>query len=838
LIFPDPITFRVTNNNWPDNLFVNILIDNNEDGDWGDPGEWAVQNMEINVPAGQSEAFETEVSLPPRTWMRMTLTSEPLANYVGTGEFKIGETEDHYYDNAQPPPELCWFNLELEPEEQSVPHGEEVGIRIVLSPLSTSVPEVEIRRVGAGVLYPPFFGLPEPAQVEGVPPDIEVDQPIGIIAPDPVQILNLRIDPPDPGDPADTLGWIRFDTVLDPPERIEVIVITVRGRSPQRVDLETAEVRVYHHRPVRFLKLSVDSPKTAGQSSPITVRAYDAENNPVSGAKISLAAIAMDGEYAGDYEIEIELVQTELAGVYTASLNSTWAGTYRLIASVDEARAEGEVTFETGAPVDIVVSIEGEEPGPSGPPLGDSFFDVFVFFHFVDEYGNSIPPDNVKPDIYLQPGINWLMGAPASLPNGVFSFSVASDNWGTATISITENTYGLSENIDVTVEPLYFETEQDLAPLSLELTSPENLEMVATWPDNKLSVKIGVFFPPAYNELASYEMTLKYDSSKLRLIGARDWDTTDGFSGPSLTVLGENSLFKISQTGSAPAGGVNLAIVDFEPLVAGEMTHIDVTDLKLDKRISEPVYGQEPVHDEKGMPTGEYRTVVVGYTYAIHPVSVPIPPTITVKPLKRLLVPMKFWIVDNSGQTEADIDREVKEIEDTYNKAAKDCKLKYHIVVIPEINRVPKSTWDNIVGADGELSDAEWLKLDNYRYAPGVSVEGYKKWINVFLVPTSTLEDNAIGWWDPRNGSIASDQGKDKAAHDRNLAHELMHEFSKSRIKDSPDAGSAAQGGRDPNNIMRYCGGGKEISDKQGEILNEELDKRAQKIDDSYIYRP
>jgi hypothetical protein len=94
-----------------------------------------------------------------------------------------------------------------------------------------------------------------------------------------------------------------------------------------------------------------------------------------------------------------------------------------------------------------------------------------------------------------------------------------------------------------------------------------------------------------------------------------------------------------------------------------------------------------------------------------------------------------------------------------------------------------------------------------------------------------------------RTGGIWTDNSKD--LHDRNIAHELMHEFSKSEVKDSPEDNSAAQGGRGPNNIMRYCGGGKEISSKQGEILNEELNERSQTYDadgdgtpEGYIYRP
>jgi hypothetical protein len=405
----------------------------------------------------------------------------------------------------------------------------------------------------------------------------------------------------------------------------------------------------------------------------------------------------------------------------------------------------------------------------------------------------------------------------------------------------------------------------------------ENLEVAP--PDSIISVKVSVFLPQAYNELGSYEIVLDYDSSVLQLVGVRDWDTTDGFPAPQLNVLGENSEIKISQTGRAPAGSIGVGIVDFVRKTPGtpKTNNITLKRGALSAVVSEPVYSQvpvyerkpiyehKPIYDENGAVVGYeevivgyedvfvgYRSEITGYTYTTKPIDIPVSimdiydnRPIVIKSFKNILIPMKFWIIENSGQTGADVLREVKEIEDTFNKAADECKLEWKITVIAQINHVPKGVWDNIVGADNILRDNEWLKLDNYRFRTTVSVEGYRKWINVFLVPYCSLSGNAIGWWDSRSGSIASDQAKDQATHNRNLAHELMHEFSKSQIKDSPHEGSQAQGGRDPSNIMAYCKGNKGISVAQGKILNEEIGKRAQPVDtngdgapDYYMYKP
>jgi hypothetical protein len=104
-----PVSFSVYNKDWEGDLFVNILIDWNQDGDWEnatsngpDPKEWAVQNMLLKIPKDETRAYTTNVSLPKETWMRMTITSVRLNNYIGEGEFKIGETEDHIYELIPP----------------------------------------------------------------------------------------------------------------------------------------------------------------------------------------------------------------------------------------------------------------------------------------------------------------------------------------------------------------------------------------------------------------------------------------------------------------------------------------------------------------------------------------------------------------------------------------------------------------------------------------------------------------------------------------------------------------------------------------------------------------
>jgi hypothetical protein len=97
-------------------VFLNILVDWNQDGDWNDneicpdvklcAPEWAVKNRVIELKSGcgtySSPVIQVADSLG-RAWMRITLTREPVSNdfpWNGSGSapnfyYPDGETEDY-----------------------------------------------------------------------------------------------------------------------------------------------------------------------------------------------------------------------------------------------------------------------------------------------------------------------------------------------------------------------------------------------------------------------------------------------------------------------------------------------------------------------------------------------------------------------------------------------------------------------------------------------------------------------------------------------------------------------------------------------------------------------
>jgi hypothetical protein len=114
---PASVTFNAFTCAAPRQVFLNILVDMNEDGDWNDnfvcPSgvcayEWGVKNALVVLPPGCTPITSPSFMVAPRSangrgWMRITLTDFPVsddfpwAGSAGTAQaaFQGGETEDY-----------------------------------------------------------------------------------------------------------------------------------------------------------------------------------------------------------------------------------------------------------------------------------------------------------------------------------------------------------------------------------------------------------------------------------------------------------------------------------------------------------------------------------------------------------------------------------------------------------------------------------------------------------------------------------------------------------------------------------------------------------------------
>ncbi len=115
-----PIEVTVNNRQYNDTLYLNVLVDIDGDGQWepaaaatSSPAtappadEWVVQNKALSIAEGERKTITTDASVAGagigagvNTWVRVTLTGEPIPVYDGRGSFEIGETEDYHVQKS------------------------------------------------------------------------------------------------------------------------------------------------------------------------------------------------------------------------------------------------------------------------------------------------------------------------------------------------------------------------------------------------------------------------------------------------------------------------------------------------------------------------------------------------------------------------------------------------------------------------------------------------------------------------------------------------------------------------------------------------------------------
>ncbi len=110
---PTYLTYAVTNNGPPREVYFNMWADWNRNGNWGEridcptgllADEWAVQNQVVSLAPGLN-IFTTPAftpwhspNLPPAFWMRITISDTPASAPDGSGPssgWRFGETEDY-----------------------------------------------------------------------------------------------------------------------------------------------------------------------------------------------------------------------------------------------------------------------------------------------------------------------------------------------------------------------------------------------------------------------------------------------------------------------------------------------------------------------------------------------------------------------------------------------------------------------------------------------------------------------------------------------------------------------------------------------------------------------
>ncbi len=536
---------------------------------------------------------------------------------------------------------------------------------------------------------------------------------------------------------------------------------------------------------VNTLTITAVSPVTAGQPSLITVLAYDADGNPVSGADISLSYTIPGARDSWDVALQLA---DQGDGSYTSNLTSQWAGTYVITASAEGTtiRTPGDITIVPGDVADVAIS-------STSPSATSTWYTSTLTFYFVDQYGNIVPGDLVDSQVESTFGLVGQTSPLQSHPDDTFSVSLDADNWGTAQVTISDGNSGVSSSEEIEFTSAYVDLSYNLVEPAVEFTSLENLEFVSSGDSQSISLDVGIFFPPGLGTLGQYALKVEYDNSILEFVGTTDPNPTDNFEAPEVSTT--DNVLSLNQTGSTTGAGVSVATLQFNISEWAESTWEN-----LKEKAGKLITWVEGLWDSLTQPAEPPAGTVV----------------VDVKVFKKLFIPLKIWIVDGSGVSDDDARSDAEKAEDMFNKNAKACRLKYWYVYLVEINHISEDEWNTKAGADGQLTNEERDNLSRQNR--------YERWINVYYVPDNAL-GGALGLWDRSENAIFIDDNAD--FDNRTLGHELVHEFSKSAVKDSPVDNASAQGGRDDNNIMNYDNTGDDISEVQGGLIENELEKRA-----------
>ena len=138
--------------------YVNVLLDFDQSGNWGgnvNGKEWAVVNMEVNVPSETTETiitpeFSWGLQNVSPVWMRVALTRERInetlfgvEGWDGSGQFEYGEIEDNlvFLMDCPPPGNLSvwWPPKSGSPLGGQGPGGNPPGVRP--TPLPDPMPQ-------------------------------------------------------------------------------------------------------------------------------------------------------------------------------------------------------------------------------------------------------------------------------------------------------------------------------------------------------------------------------------------------------------------------------------------------------------------------------------------------------------------------------------------------------------------------------------------------------------------------------------------------------------------------------------------------------------------------
>ena len=245
-------------------VYFNLLVDTNGDGVWGGASEWAVVNREVYLPPGASELINAPLPATDfyEVWIRATVTDAPVdlaafpGGWDGTGQFAQGEVEDYRLPRPDAPPTET---PTVTPTPTETPTGTPTERVITSLPPTLTFTPTKFAFTGDFVIEcsPPEDAIEHGGSIRiglhlvsgaHTPPDrFRVFAQAGDAAPGTVAIT---LDPPAGADGwapwKDGAGFTVRSLAVDPPERIEEVIVTLQLQSRSTTRYLQCKVYVVH----------------------------------------------------------------------------------------------------------------------------------------------------------------------------------------------------------------------------------------------------------------------------------------------------------------------------------------------------------------------------------------------------------------------------------------------------------------------------------------------------------------------------------------------------------------------------------------------------------------
>lgn len=511
------------------------------------------------------------------------------------------------------------------------------------------------------------------------------------------------------------------------------------------------------------IKIADTYPITAGYKATdnIEIQVYDKDGSGIEGREIELYAST-----GIDYSEKIDV--SELGnGIYYGSFSSTLAGKYQLFAidTKSGVTGQGSLSIEPGVLADAEI-IDVVDPFES-----EDINKAIIKVVGEDKYGNAIPYSWNQNDLSLETSLGKVTDH--LYEGGVFIFEITADSWGTADISVVDNNGKMT-----------FDASTSVNFLPLQLVHNKGIEYEK---GAEVEIPIYVYFPSEIGTFGSYELTLNYDPVIFDFVEGENLTVEADEKSGILYISGKGENLEINKTGS----------LIFTALTEGK---------------------GEFYADDFVLKDGKGAIVsFLDYFEWIIDISKLFDWILTIKFTDEICI--EAFIFPGNTTTQATIQADIDKANDIFKQSGDNCNCSFYLhFTLSSTTNLSQDQWDAVdTDSDGELDKVE--RTDMRANHPPTNA----KCVPVYYVPA--LFDNTLGLcWTPNTGldGIAIDNQAD--FDDRTLAHELMHYVTDNAIVDPTKPGSAEQGADTAGNIMNYDNTGDDMTVKQCEMLDSNLD--------------